>query len=76
MKEFTLASYPCQHVLSHRFLNLVIPVGVKWNLRIILTCTSQMTKDIEHFFKCSLSLRDSCVDNSPFRSVAHILFGL
>jgi hypothetical protein len=41
-----------QHVLSPEVLILAIPIGVRWNLRVVLICTSLMTTDVEHSFKC------------------------
>jgi hypothetical protein len=40
-----------QHLLSLEVLILAILISVKCNLRIVLICTSLMTKDIEYFFK-------------------------
>jgi hypothetical protein len=34
-------------------------------------CISLMTKDIKHFFKCSLNIQNSFVENSLFNSVPH-----
>ena len=42
-------------------------------------CISLIAKDIEHFLKCLLVIRDSHVENSLFRYVPHyltVLFGL
>jgi hypothetical protein len=38
-------------------------------------CISLVTKDVEHFFKCSLAIRESPVKNSLFRSVPHFSLG-
>jgi len=35
-----------------------------------------MTKDVEHFFRCFLSIRYSSAENSLFSSVAYFLIGL
>jgi hypothetical protein len=35
-----------------------------------------MTKDVEHFFRCFLVIRDSSVENSVFGSVLQFLIGL
>ena len=47
--------HPCQDLLSHKFLNLAILIGVRWNFRVLLICISLMIKDIEHFFQVILS---------------------
>jgi len=39
----------CCHLSS---LTLAILTCIKWNLGVILICISQITKDIEHLFKC------------------------
>ena len=64
------------NVLSLEFLILAILMGVRWNLRVILTCISMMTKDIEHSFKCFSAIRDSSVENFLFSSVLHFFFWL
>jgi hypothetical protein len=42
--------------LSPEFLILAILTGVRWNLRVVLTYISPMTKDVEHFFRCFLAI--------------------
>jgi hypothetical protein len=49
-RNVPLSPHPHQHLLSPEFLIIGILSGVRWNLRIILI--SQITKDVEHFFKC------------------------
>jgi hypothetical protein len=56
----------CCHLI---FFILVILIGVRWNLRVVLNCTSLITKDFEHFFKCFLAIQDSSVVNSLFSSI-------
>jgi hypothetical protein len=60
-----------QHLLSSEFLNLAILTGVRWNLRVVLTCISLMTKDVEHFFRCFSTIQYSSVENSILSSVPH-----
>lgn len=45
-------SVPGQHELSLVPLILAILSGVRWNLKVVFICTSLMTKDVEHLFKC------------------------
>ena len=47
-----LSPHPLQHVLSREVLILAILTGIRWNLRVILTCISVITKDFEHVFRC------------------------
>jgi hypothetical protein len=54
-RSVLLSPQPHQHLLSPEFLILVILTGVKWNLRVVLTCISMMIKDVEHFFQMLLS---------------------
>jgi hypothetical protein len=45
-----LSPHPHQYLLSPKFLILAILTGVEWNFRVVLTCISLMTKDVELFF--------------------------
>ena len=53
------------------YLIIDILIGLKWHLRVILSCISLMTKSVDHFFKCFSAIRDSSVENSLFSSVPH-----
>jgi hypothetical protein len=44
-----LSPHPLKPVLSPEFLILAILTGVRWNLRVVLTCISLLTKDVEIF---------------------------
>jgi hypothetical protein len=59
-----LAPHPLQSILSLEFFTLAILINVRWNLKVVLIYISLMTKDVEHFFKCFLVIRDSSVQNS------------
>jgi hypothetical protein len=63
-------------VLSPEVLILTILIGVRWNLRVVLICTSLITKDFEHFFMCFSAIQDSSVVNSRFSSIPCFLIGL
>jgi hypothetical protein len=52
-RSVPLSPHPHQHLLSPEFLILVILTGVRWNLRVVLICTSLMTKDDERFLCAS-----------------------
>ena len=67
-KSVPLSPHCHQHLLSPEcYFNH--SDGVWLNLRVILICIFLMTKDIEHFFKCSWAIWDSLVENSLFSSV-------
>jgi hypothetical protein len=50
-RDIPLSPHPCHHLLSPKFLILAILTGVRYNLRVVLTDISLMTKDVEHFLK-------------------------
>jgi hypothetical protein len=54
---------------SCNFLILAILIGVRWNLRVLLICSSLMTKNVEHVFKIFSAIWDFSVENSLFSSV-------
>jgi hypothetical protein len=76
MEECSSFPHSCQHLLSPEFLILAILTGVRWNLRVVLICTSLMIKDVEHFFRCFSAIRYSSVENSLFRFAHHFSMGL
>jgi hypothetical protein len=49
-RSIPLYPHPLQHVLLPEDLILAIPIGVRWNLRVIWICIYLITKDFEHFF--------------------------
>jgi hypothetical protein len=63
-RSVPLSPHPHQHLFPPEFLTLAILTGVRWNLRVILICTSLVTKDVEHFLRCFLATPDSSVENS------------
>jgi hypothetical protein len=54
-RSIPLSPHPRQHLLSPEFLILAIQTGERWNLRVVLICTSLMIKDAEYFFQVLLS---------------------
>ena len=70
-RSVPLSPHPHQHLLLPKFLILAILTDVRWNLTVILTCISLMTKDAEHFFRCFSVIQYSSVENSLFSSVTH-----
>ena len=63
-------------MLSLEFLISAILIGVRWTLRIVLICISQMIEDFEHLFKYFSAIQDSSVVNSLFSSIPHFLIRL
>jgi hypothetical protein len=70
-RSVPLYPHPHQHLLSPEYLILAILTGVRWNLRVVLICSSQMIKDVEHFFRCFSAIWYSSVENSLFSSEPH-----
>ena len=70
-RSVPLSPHPRQHLLSPEFLILAILTGVRYNLRLVLICTSLITKDFEHFFRCFSAIWYSSVESSLFSSVPH-----
>jgi len=72
-RSVPLSPHPCQHLLSPEFLILAILSGVRWNLRVVLSPISLMTKDFKHL-SASQPLEISLV-RILFSSVYHFLIG-
>ena len=75
-RKVPLSPHPLQHKLSLVFLILAILTGVRWYLRVVLSCISLMAKDFEHFLKCLSAISVSSVVNSLFSSAPHFLISL
>uniref|UniRef100_A0A8D2B9Y8 Uncharacterized protein n=1 Tax=Sciurus vulgaris TaxID=55149 RepID=A0A8D2B9Y8_SCIVU len=71
--------HPSQNLLLLLFLIIAILIGVRWNLRVVLTfliCISLISKDVEHFFIYLLIACRSSSVKCLFISLAHLLFWL
>ena len=75
-RSVPISPHPIQHRLSLGFLILAILTGVRWYLRVVLSCISLMAKDFERFLKCLSAISDSSVENSLFSSATHFLISL
>ena len=62
-----------QHKLSLVVLILAILTGVRWSLRVILICISQMAKDIDLFPKCLWAILDSSVENYAYICIQFLI---
>jgi hypothetical protein len=70
-RSVPLSPHTWQHLLTPEFFILVILTGVTWNLRVLLTCISLMTKDVEHFLMCFPAFIVFSVENSLISFVPH-----
>ena len=70
-RSVPLSPHSHQHLLSPEFLILAILTGVRWNLRVVLSCISLMIKDVEHFFRCFSVIQYSSGEKSLFSSEPH-----
>jgi hypothetical protein len=75
-RSVALSPHPLQYVLSPEVLILAIPIGVRWNLWVASICTSLITKDFKHSFRCFSAIGDSSVVKPWFSSIPHLLIGL
>jgi hypothetical protein len=69
-RSVPLSPHPRQHLLSPEFLFLAILTGVRWNLRVVLSCISLMIKDVELFFIaiCAFIKKKSVLKSSKLSS--------
>ena len=58
------------------FLMITIPLGVRWNLSVVLLCVSPVTDDIGHFFVRLLAIHTSSLRKYLLRSSAYFLIEL
>ena len=75
MKSSLPAPYHYQHELSLLLLILITLPGVGWNFKAVLFwifCISLMAKDVEHLFKCFLTIQDAAIDDALFRFIPHL----
>ena len=52
----SFSPHPPLHLLCVFFLIITILTGVRWYLILVLTCISLMVNDVEHLFRCLLTI--------------------
>ena len=55
-----MALHPHSHMVYNSLVNFSHFMTVMWYLIVILICISLITKDLEYFFKCLITIHVSC----------------